>query len=134
MNLRTAITCASAFIAGVAALFLALMLLSRRGQRRTASKKHSALPKKKLGTMDVILMIVGVALTAFTIEMIQIFKATGTEPSTLETCVFAALGGECGVMGWIRTNKDRYREREWQQEDAKPPNVPPVDDFPTNNL
>ena len=31
-------------------------------------------------------------------------------PDTLCQCVFALLGGECGVMGWIKTNKDKAAE------------------------
>ena len=56
---------------------------------------------------------------AFTVTMIVLFVRLGTEPATLETCVFAALGGECGVMGWIKTTKERYRERQWQREDEE---------------
>lgn len=73
--------------------------------------------KKKLRTMDVILVVVAVALTAFTLEMIVLFKNTGAIPDTLCTCVFAALGGECGAMAWIKTTKERKKEREWQRED-----------------
>ena len=72
---------------------------------------------KKMKTMDLILVIVGLMLLAFTVVMIVLFVQTGAEPSTLETCVFAALGGECGVMGWIKTTKERNRERQWQKED-----------------
>ena len=73
--------------------------------------------KKKIHTMDVILLVVAVALAAFTLEMIAIFKETGTIPDTLCTCVFAALGGECGAMAWIKTTKERRTERKWQRED-----------------
>lgn len=73
--------------------------------------------KKKLRTMDAILVVVAVALTAFTLEMIVLFKNTGAIPDTLCTCVFAALGGECGAMAWIKTTKERRKEREWQRED-----------------
>ena len=30
-----------------------------------------------------------------------------------------ALAGEAGIMGWIKTNKEKYRERRWQKEDQK---------------
>ena len=75
--------------------------------------------KKHIGTMDIILIIVGVALAAFTIEMILLFKETGNEPTTLETCVFGVLGGECGVMGWIKTTKEKQRDRNWDLEDEQ---------------
>ena len=32
---------------------------------------------------------------------------------------YAAIGGECGICGWIRTNKDKRQDREWQKEDLK---------------
>ena len=42
---------------------------------------------------------------------------TGGIPDTLCQCVFAVLGGECGVMGWIKTNKDKRQDRKWSEED-----------------
>lgn len=80
--------------------------------------------EKKLNTMDVILIIVGVSLLAFTITMIWIFLRYGTVPDTLITCVFAALGGECGVMGMIKSTKEKYRDREWEKEDREPVEKP----------
>ena len=73
--------------------------------------------KKKIRTMDVILVIIAVALVAFTLEMIAIFKETGMIPDTLCTCVFAALSGECGAMAWIKTSKERRQDRKWIVED-----------------
>lgn len=67
--------------------------------------------RRNIKVMDLILVIVGVSLLVFTIVMIQLFKVYGTVPDTLITCVFATLGGECGIMGWIKTTKDRNRER-----------------------
>lgn len=78
-------------------------------------------PRKwpKIGAMDVILIIVGIALFAFTLKMIDVFEKQGAVPDTLITCFFATLGGECGIMGWIKTNKDRNKERRWEQEDKQ---------------
>lgn len=70
-----------------------------------------------ISTMTIILIIIGTLLVAFTAVMVWVYKDTGGIPDTLCTCVFAALGGECGVMGWIRTTKDKNKEREWQLED-----------------
>lgn len=64
---------------------------------------------KKIGAMDVILIIVGIALLAFTVAMIITFWRLGSEPGTLITCVYATLGGECGIMGWIKTSKEKAR-------------------------
>ena len=63
-------------------------------------------------TMDKILVIIGVFLFLFTVAMMAIFCICGSVPDTLITCVFTALGGECGVMGWIKTAKEKYREKE----------------------
>lgn len=75
--------------------------------------------KKSPGVMNIILIIVGICLFLFTIEMIRTFREYGAVPDTLITCVFAALGGECGIMGWIKTSKDRSRERDWEVEDRQ---------------
>lgn len=75
--------------------------------------------KAKLNTMDVILIIVAVLLIAFTVSMIVLYMTTGAIPDTLCTCVFATLGGECGVMGWIKTTKDRHTDRKWQLQDEE---------------
>lgn len=75
--------------------------------------------KKQFGTMDYILIIVAVSMLIFTIVMIVIFLKYGAIPDTLCTCVFASLGGECGVMGWIKTTKERMKDREWLVEDRK---------------
>lgn len=65
--------------------------------------------KPKIGAMDIILIIVGISMLAFTIAMINIFKQQGAVPDTLITCFFATMGGECGIMGWIKTSKERAR-------------------------
>lgn len=74
---------------------------------------------KKIKTMNLILLITGVAGLVFTIAMIQLFKEYGSVPDTLVTCVFAVLGGECGIMGWIKTTKEKKQERSWQIEDRE---------------
>lgn len=72
-----------------------------------------------IGVMDIILIIVGLSLLIFTVAMIQTFRTYGAVPDTLITCVFATLGGECGIMGWIKTTKERNKERKWEQEDKQ---------------
>lgn len=73
----------------------------------------------RLGVMNFILILVGISLLVFTIEMIRIYKEFGAVPDTLVACVFTALGGECGIMGWIKTTKEKNKEREWEIEDRE---------------
>lgn len=74
---------------------------------------------KKLGTMDKILIVVGIALVVFIIDMRNIYVQTGGVPSELIAGVFALAGGECGIMGWIQTTKTRKQERRYELEDRK---------------
>ena len=73
--------------------------------------------KKGIGTMNVVLVIIAIFLLIFVCAMAWLYYTTGGIPDTLCTCVFAICGGECGVMGWIKTTKDRYRDREYEIED-----------------
>lgn len=75
--------------------------------------------KEKWKTMDVILVILAIFLLVFVIVMIAIYIRTGGIPDTLCTCVFSVCGGECGVMGWIKTTKDRQYELEDRETDKK---------------
>ena len=86
--------------------------------------------------MDRILIIIGIFLLSFVVTMIVLYIRTGAIPDTLCTCVFAACGGECGVMGWIKTTKDRYREREWEvsdREEGRPEDDGHYSTDPTDN-
>lgn len=74
---------------------------------------------KNTATMNLILIIVGIFLLLFTVTILIIFCATGMEPSTLVGCVFGACGLEGGIMGWIKTTKEKNKDREWQLEDDK---------------
>lgn len=75
--------------------------------------------KKKAGTMDKVLVVIGIFLLVFVAVMLWMFYVTGGIPDTLCTCVFAVCGGECGVMGWIKTTKDRHQERKYELEDRE---------------
>ena len=66
--------------------------------------------KKSVRTMDIILAVIAVFLLLFIVVMVWLYYQTGAIPDTLCTCVFAACGGECGVMGWIKTSKEKAAE------------------------
>lgn len=73
--------------------------------------------KKERRTLDLILIAIAVFLLAFVVAMIWLYYRTGGIPDTLCSCVFAACGGECGVMGWIKVTKERYRDRSFELKD-----------------
>ena len=75
--------------------------------------------KKKVRTMDIVLVLIAVFLLVFVVIMLGLYYATGGIPDTLCTCVFTACAGECGVMGWIKTTKERQRDRRYELEDRK---------------
>lgn len=69
--------------------------------------------------MDVILIFIFLCLIVFTIVMIDCFKKQYSIPDTLVTCVYATLGGECGIMGWIKNTKVKHEDRKNQLEDEE---------------
>lgn len=94
--------------------------MKKKDEEHEVDKKSSQDPdKKSIGTMNLILIIVGVSALAFTVCMIWIFLTYAAIPDTLCTCVFTLLGGECGVMGVIKSFKEKYKEREWKKEDEQ---------------
>lgn len=74
---------------------------------------------KKVGTLNLILILVGAFFVWFNWQMICTFRECGGIPESYACAVVAATIGECGICGWIRTNKDRNQERKWEKEDRK---------------
>lgn len=103
---------AAAAMAGGAALGFFLCWAANRlnGGGHTAARRVAEAGKKKMGTMDKVLVLEGVILVAYTVAALAVFWHTGGEPSTLTACVFGVCGLENGVMGWIKTNKDKAAE------------------------
>lgn len=75
--------------------------------------------KNNIRTMDIILIAIAVFLLFFVGMLIWLYYCTGGIPDTLCTCVFSICGGECGVMGWIKTTKEKKQERKNQLEDRE---------------
>ena len=81
-------------------------------------KKLLALVQKS-GTMNIILFLVGAFFVWFNWQMILTFRECGSIPESYACAVVAATIGECGICGWIRTNKDRQRDREYELQDRE---------------
>lgn len=72
---------------------------------------------RRIGTLNLILILVGAFFVWFNLQMLCIFREQSTIPESYACAVVAATIGECGICGWIRTNKDRRREHQWEQEE-----------------
>lgn len=71
----------------------------------------------KIGTLNLVLIAVGAFFVWFNWQLLEIFRVSGSIPETYACAVVAATIGECGICGWIRTNKDRKREHQWEMEE-----------------
>lgn len=71
----------------------------------------------KIGTLNLILILVGAFFVWFNWQMLDIFRSYGAIPETYACSVIAATIGECGICGWIRTNKDKRQDRKWLKDD-----------------
>ena len=107
------------YIVGCTACFLAGILVPLLFRKKSMSAVKIKNLLARLGTMNLILVILAVSVLAFVLKMIQLFELYGAVPDTLITWFFTVVGGECGVMGWIRTNKENNKMRKWQLEDQK---------------
>lgn len=65
--------------------------------------------KNKLGTLNLILIILAALLVSFTIAMICVFCKYGSVPDSLIVAVFGAGTGEVSICGWIRTAKNKVK-------------------------
>lgn len=79
--------------------------------------------KFHLGTMDVILIVLGIATLLFTLKMIQIFERYGAIPDTLVERYFTTVVGEAGIMGVISAFKIKYAAKKLMVDDPKNPQV-----------
>ncbi len=122
---RTVLVAVLAMVAGAALGVLLCRTVAPRLYR--ARRLQSDDGGNKVGVMDKVLILEAVILVAYTVAALAVFWHTGAEPSTLTACVFGVCGLENGVMGWIKTNKDKAAEaaktgRSGQQDaPAEPP-------------
>jgi hypothetical protein len=75
--------------------------------------------KKTFNKMDFFLFIDLILIIVFTGIMIYLYNKTLSIPDTLCVSVFGVLGGELGVMGWIKSSKEKEETRRQELEDRK---------------
>lgn len=109
--MKTVFIAAAAMIGGAAIAFALCWVATRlAGGNRVATARLAKAAEKKMGTMDKVLILEAILLISYTVADLVVFWHTGAEPYTLTGCVFAVCGLENGVMGWIKTNKDKAAE------------------------
>ena len=109
--MKTAIIAVAAMAGGaVVGFFFCYVANILNGGKRTGTRRAQTAGKKKMGTMDKVLILEAILLISYTVADLVVFWHTGAEPYTLTGCVFAVCGLENGVMGWIKTNKDKAAE------------------------
>ena len=106
----TVVVAALAMAAGTALGFLLARIVGPRLYRARRLQPDGSGRKKKMGVMDKVLILEVVILVAYTTADLIVFWHTGSEPATLTACVFGVCGIENGVMGWIKTSKDKAAE------------------------
>lgn len=109
--MKTGIIAAAAMMGGAALAFALCWAATRlNGGNRVATARLAKAAEKKMGTMDKVLILEAILLISYAVADLVVFWHTGAEPYTLTGCVFAVCGLENGVMGWIKTNKDKAAE------------------------
>ena len=106
----TVVVAALAMAAGTAMGFLLCRIVWPRLYRPRLLQPDGGGDKGKMGVMDKVLILEAVILVVYTAADLIVFWHTGNEPATLTACVFGVCGLENGVMGWIKTNKDKAAE------------------------
>lgn len=71
----------------------------------------------KTKTSTIVLIILAIFIVTFTIACMWLFYLYQTIPDTLVTCVFSLCGSECGVLGWIKVMKTKYKESEVEEDE-----------------
>lgn len=124
MEFTAPMTAALCFFGGVVLCLLVCMAVKLKaaqtgGRKQQKKDKPPDRSGGRMGAMDRILIVLGVFLLCFIVAMVVIFIKKDSIPDTLVQCVFGACGLEGGVMGWIKTTKERRQDRRWARQDAR---------------
>lgn len=66
---------------------------------------------KKIGTLNIVLLCVFGYMIYINWKMMNVFLTFGSAPETAWCALIAALLGECGICGWIKTSKEKHAHR-----------------------
>ena len=75
----------------------------------------------RVGTLNIVLVVVFGFFLWFNHQILDLAKQGAAVPESYACAVIAATLGECGICGWIRTTKDKRRDKEDKN------NEPPTD-------
>ena len=73
--------------------------------------KKAAGRVRELGGLNIALLLTFAFFLHFNAQMVELYKVYGSIPESYALGVVAATIGEAGICGWIRTTKERERER-----------------------
>lgn len=91
-------------------------------RRKTRKNKHPTCFERiknsigKIGTLNIVLICVFVYMIYINWKMLNIFLLCGSAPETAWCSLIAALLGECGICGWIKTSKEKHGNRSIRDE------------------
>lgn len=85
-------------------------------ERKMRKKKQSFFERVKskigkIGTLNIVLICVFGYMIYINWKMLKVFLLCGAAPETAWCALIAALLGECGICGWIKTSKEKHRSR-----------------------
>lgn len=93
--------------------------MSKRSSHRKGQRKVQELIKK-LGTLNIVLICVFVYMMYINWKMLMVFSQCGSAPESAWCALIAALLGECGICGWIKTSKEKHRRKQNYDDLADP--------------
>ena len=106
--MKTIIAAVVAWAIGAALGYLLARAALRRLRHKVRDLRRQLRGEKgKIRVMDKILILEAVVLVTYTVADMIVFWHVGAEPTTLTACVFGVCGLENGVMGWIKTSKEK---------------------------
>lgn len=98
-----------------------------------AGKRVEKKDKKRLRKSDIVLIIICIGTIVFIRRMTLLFEDIHAVPDSVVVGFFAFIGGECGILGWIKNSEEKQQERQWRMEDEQKQERPSLtcdgDDF-----